>query len=312
MLKTPVLFVVFNRANTVKMVFDAIRSAKPERLFIAADGPRDDVSGEYEKCSEVRQYILDAINWACSVKTLFRAKNLGCGKAVSEAISWFFSEVSEGIIIEDDCLPSEGFFLYCEEMLERYRDDERIMHIAGHNPLGVLRVGTYSYYFARNQHCWGWASWRRAWAKYSYMIGDLNDFVERQVIQRIFDGKEAQEYWVSIFAKMANLEIDTWDYQWTYTIFKNEGYCINPVKNLVTNLGFNGDGTHTRNRFSVFSNQKRYEIKSLRHPVIVAVDPRIIRKINDVAFDLDERTLSKVRKRVSQKIRKLVRIIIGE
>jgi hypothetical protein len=311
MIKTPILFIVFNRLDTAKEVLAAIRNARPGKLFIAADGPRALKAGESERCAEVREFVLAAIDWPCEVKTLFRDGNLGCGRAVSGAISWFFSEVEEGIILEDDCVPSASFFPYCEELLERYRNDERVMHIAGHNPLGVTRKGRTSYYFARNQHCWGWASWRRAWAKYAFKIEDLEDFIARGAIQRIFDGRQAQEYWLSVFAKMAKLEIDTWDYQWTYAIFKNGGFCINPARNLITNIGFRGDGTHTMDRYSYFSNQRRYEIGALRDPGIVASDPKIIRKINDIAFDLDDSVGSRFRKRVSRKIRKINRLLLG-
>jgi hypothetical protein len=289
-----------------------IKVAQPEKLYITADGPRDDRIGEIEKCVDVRQYVLREIDWPCAIKTLFRDKNLGCGKAVSEAITWFFSQESEGIILEDDCVPSVSFFPYCEELLERYRYDERIMHIAGHNPLGISRVGSSSYYFARIQHCWGWASWRRAWAYYSFRIEDLNEFIGRKVIQKIFDGREAQEYWLSIFARMANSEIDTWDYQWTYSIFKNGGYCINPTKNLISNIGFLGDGTHTIDANSVFNEQERYEIEVLHHPEAMVIDRNKSKKINYAVFDIEEKSFLMILKQAKHKIKKIMWIMVGK
>lgn len=311
MLKTPVLFIVFNRLDTAKEVFAAIRAARPETLFIAADGPRAGRAGEAADCEAVRRFLLGAVDWPCAVKTLFRDENLGCGRAVSGAITWFFSEVEEGIILEDDCVPSASFFPYCEELLERYRGDERVMHVAGYNPLGRARVGKSSYFFTRTQHCWGWASWRRAWARYSFRIADLDDFVARGAMWRIFEGPKACEYWLGVFGRMARLEIDTWDYQWTYAIFKHDAYCINPARNLVTNIGFRSDGTHTLDRDSYFANRRRYETGKLRHPKEIAADPRIIRKINDKAFDLDDGAVSKFMKRYSRRLRKLGRILAG-
>jgi hypothetical protein len=311
MLKTPILFIVFNRIDTAREVLASIRGARPERLFIAADGPRPTKDGEAEKCRAVRDYVLAAIDWPCSVQTLFHDENLGCGKAVSGAISWFFNEVEEGIILEDDCVPSASFFPYCEQLLDRYRQDERVMHIAGHNPLGSARAGPFSYYFARNQHCWGWASWRRAWARYSFQIEDLDLFVSGGAIERLFEGRQAREYWLSIFEKMRRLEIDTWDYQWTYAIFKCGGFCINPAKNLVSNIGFRADGTHTLDSDSMFSNNRRYELRALRHPTSVEIDPRMIRRINDLAFDLDESPLSRLGKKIGRKARKLARIALA-
>ena len=156
-LETPVLFLVFNRPDTTAQVFEAIRQAKPPRLYVASDGAREDKEGELEKVKQVRE-IVSQVDWNCEVKTLFRDKNLGCKIAVSSAIDWFFEQEEMGIILEDDCLPHPTFFRFCQELLERYRDDERIGMISGNNFQFGRKCTDYSYYFSMYSHIWGWAS----------------------------------------------------------------------------------------------------------------------------------------------------------
>ena len=152
---SPVLFLVFNRPETTRQVFEAIRTAKPPRLYIAADGPRLEREGERASCEEVRKIALE-VDWECDVNTLFRVENLGCKRGPSEGISWFFEHEDEGIILEDDCLPDQSFFSFCEELLERYRNDTRIMAISGNNFQHGRKRTEYSYYFSRYFHGWGW------------------------------------------------------------------------------------------------------------------------------------------------------------
>ena len=160
--ETPILFITFNRPDTTKRVFEAIKKIKPKKLFISADGPRENKVGEKQKCLTVRS-IFDNIDWDCEVKTLFQEKNLGCKIAATTAVTWFFQSVEEGIIIEDDCLPNKSFFLFCQKMLATYRKHEAIMHISGTNFQFGNKRGEASYYFSRCIHMWGWATWRRAW-----------------------------------------------------------------------------------------------------------------------------------------------------
>jgi len=269
----PILFLVFNRLDTTKQVFEMIRKAAPQKLYIASDGHRDNRVGEKEKVETVRDYVLKSIDWNCEVKTLFRNENLGCGKAVSGAITWFFENEEMGIILEDDCLPSMSFFSYCKELLEYYKNNPRIYHITGHNPLTYTKT-PYSYYFARIQHCWGWASWRRAWNHYNFDIKDLNIFIEKRKIKNIFSGNADRHYWIDIFKKMDNHEIDTWDHQWTYTIFNNNGICINPAKNMITNIGFGVNATHTINDNQDNKNQQRFEIGALIHQKKIKINKK--------------------------------------
>jgi hypothetical protein len=276
---------VFNRLDTTKQVFEMIRKVTPQKLYIASDGHRNNCENEKEKVEAVREYVLKAINWDCEVKTLFRDNNLGCGKAVSGAITWFFENEEMGIILEDDCLPSISFFYYCKELLEYYKKNTMIYHIAGFNPL-IYTKTPYSYYFARIQHCWGWASWRRAWNNYHFDIKELNKFIEEKKINKIFTRSADRYYWIDIFEKMENHEIDTWDYQWTYAIFNDNGICINPSKNLITNIGFGTDATHMTSDDHNHNNQQRFEIADLLHPKNININNRIIIKINKYIFEI--------------------------
>jgi hypothetical protein len=294
MFETPVLFLTFNRLDTTKQVFSVIRQIKPKYFYIASDGPRADHEGEKAKVEAVRRYMLDNIDWDCEIKTLFRDKNLGCGKGPASAITWFFEQVEQGIILEDDCIPSIGFFSYCAALLERYKDNEKIYHVAGDNPLGLVDIPD-SYYFARIQHCWGWATWRRAWNKYDYDMPGLMDFVTQKKINKIFRRKCDREYWLNIFKKMEKHQTDVWDYQWTYTIFRNEGLCINPAKNLVSNIGFGGDGTHTFGN-SFRNNQKRYELVDIKYPEKIEIKHHLVDKINKIVFGIDDFWLASFKK----------------
>jgi hypothetical protein len=290
---------VFNRLDTTKQVFEMIRKVTPQKLYIASDGHRINRENEKEKVETIRDYILKSIDWDCEVKTLFREKNLGCGKAVSGAISWFFENEEMGIILEDDCLPSLSFFFYCKELLEYYKYDTRIYHIAGYNPLTYTMI-PYSYYFARIQHCWGWASWRRAWNHYSFDIKDLNRFIEKK-IKKIFKGSADRNFWINIFKSIEEHKIDTWDYQWVYSILNNNGICINPAKNLITNIGFGADAAHTTSADPDLNNQQRFEIDVLLHPRKIKINNNLVHKINKDVYGINnlylyEKILGKLKK----------------
>ena len=243
-LKTAVLFLVFNRPDTTKQVFEAIRKAKLPSLYVAADGPRADKDGEKEKCEQVRK-IATQVDWDCEVKTLFREKNLGCRIGVSSAIDWFFENEEEGIILEDDCLPSQSFFWYCEELLERYRRDMRIVAVSGNNFQKGSTRNEFSYYFSRFNHCWGWASWRRAWSYYEKDMQSWPYIRDNNYLQDILLDKTAVKYWGKIFETAYRNEIDSWAYRWTFSCWIQNGLSVLPSVNLVSNIGFGGDATHT-------------------------------------------------------------------
>lgn len=263
----PVLFLVFNRIMVTRKAFEAIRTARPKRLYVAADGPRKECEGEQEKVEKVRK-IVEQVDWNCEVRTLFRKENLGCKKAVSSAISWFFEHETEGIILEDDCVPDQSFFPFCQELLSRYRCDTRVMAISGNNFQEGFKRTDDSYYFSRYPHCWGWATWKRAWTMWD---GDLSTWPEVRKENRLADisgGHVAFEnYWSDIFNKCYNDKIDSWAFPWTYTSMIQRGLTILPNVNLVSNIGFGPDATHTKDKNSHVSNLPAFSVKfPLKHP----------------------------------------------
>ena len=271
-LNTPVLFLIFNRPDTTKRVFESIREAKPSRLYIAADGPRKGKIGELELCTLTRE-ITNEVDWNCEVKTLFRENNLGCKVAVSSAINWFFENEEEGIILEDDCLPNQSFFMFCQTLLNYYRDNEKVMHIGGANFQGGIKRGDGSYYFSKYNHIWGWATWKSAWKNYNISMQIYSPEKTTHLLRSIFDTKREITYWEKIFSDVVAEKINTWDYQWTYNIWSNNGVAILPNKNLVRNIGFNADATHTASEdIMSIGNIPLEEIDIIVHPQTIFVD----------------------------------------
>jgi hypothetical protein len=269
-LQTPILFLIFNRPDTTQRVFDAIRKAQPRQLFVAADGARKNKEGEAQKCAATRD-IIRQVDWECEVKTLFREENLGCGRAVSSAITWFFDNVEEGIILEDDCLPHPSFFPYCENLLERYRDNEKVMVISGdnfnttqHNT--TQHNTTASYYFSAFNFIWGWATWRTAWNKYIFDAQKIPVKSFAKSIRRYFRHSSIRWYWWMIFYQMRQHKIDTWDYPWTFSIWINRGLSIVPYTNMISNIGFGADATHTTAAENNKANLPAFDIGALVHP----------------------------------------------
>ena len=245
MTDSPVLLLIFNRLETTKMVFERIREAKPKLLFIAADGPRAGKEGEKEKCDAVRQFVLNSVDWDCDVKTLFREINLGCGHAPAEAISWFFKNVEQGIVLEDDCLPALSFFNFCDQLLEKYKDDERIVTISGTNVFGEFKT-TASYLFSVLGGNWGWASWKRAWQKFDFDISLWKEKNNQDKIKYFISNDEIFNHYKIIFDDLLiNNRNDVWDYQWLFSRVLNAGLTIVPSINQIRNIGFGEHGTHT-------------------------------------------------------------------
>ena len=268
---TPVLFMIFKRPGTTKKVFESIRQAQPKRLYIAQNFPSSDNTEEIKKWKDVRA-IIENIDWNCDVRKLYRERYLDVKTSVSSAIDWFFENVEEGIILEDDCLPSQSFFWFCQELLEHYRDDTRIMTISGDNFQFGRKRGDGSYYFSKFSHLWGWATWRRAWKHYDVDIKSFEIFKTERQIKNIFRIKQQQKYWMNVFQGVYNNKIDTWDYQWGYTCFTNNGLCITPSVNLVSNIGFGIDSTHAQDENSILSNVEAKEIKNIIHPNFILPD----------------------------------------
>ena len=263
---TPVLFLVFNRPDVTRQVFETIRQVKPPRLYVAADGPRKDKTGEMEKVQAVRNHILKNIDWDCRVETLFRDSNRGCKRAVSEAITWFFDQEEQGIILEDDCLPHPDYFPFCQELLERYADDKRVSVITGDNFQNGIVRGNASYYFSKYNHCWGWATWRRSWGLYKGDISFWPDWKNFSTWKRKLPDRIERRYWEQIFDRVYKDEIDSWAYPWTACVWYRGGLTATPNVNLVSNIGFGENSTHTADSANPLSNKSVQSIGKISHP----------------------------------------------
>ena len=282
MLQTPVLFIIFNRPETTKRVFSAIRNARPTQLFIAADGPRPGKE-EQQMCNETRK-IVSLVDWECSVHTLFRDHNLGCGKSLSEAITWFFRHVEQGIILEDDCLPEPEFFPFCSQLLDKYQYVDKIMEVSGLNMLGKTRTEA-SYLFSTYDGTWGWATWRRAWEKYDYTMSRWQNVTDKRKVSLFFGDANLKNYWMSIFDKTFHKQIDTWDYQWLFARIVNDGIGIIPKMNMISNIGFGSNATHTFNKNDFGSSLKTYKMNfPLIHPQTIAVSQSFDKKFGATVF----------------------------
>jgi hypothetical protein len=240
---SPVALFAFNRPALTKRVFQAIRRAKPARLLLVADGPRPQVTGEAQRCQEVRSLL--KVDWACKVSRDFSARNLGCRGRLSSGLDWVFRQVPEAMVLEDDCLPQPAFFRFCTEALARYRGEARVMMVNGSN-FDDPAPGPRRYRFTRYGHVWGWASWRRAWRHYNVDASAWPAFFHDQALRRLFPGQaSARRYWEDRFEAVWRGQVDTWDYQWLLAIWRQGGLCVHPGVNLVANIGFGGDATHT-------------------------------------------------------------------
>ena len=260
---TPVVLVVFNRPDPARAVFDAIRAAKPRTLMVVADGPRPDRPGEAELCRQARA-VVERPDWPCELVRNYAETNLGCGRRVATGLDWVFQNVEEAIILEDDCLPDPTFFRFCAEMLERYRDEDRVMQISGTNFLFGARPIHDSYYFSRYPLCWGWATWRRAWRRFDF---DLNAWkADRQGYLAKFTEPRERAFWSATWDAVSSGRRDIWDYQWAFALLKACGLAVTPSVNLVRNIGFGPAATHTTSRLLAMRPAARAMNFPLRHP----------------------------------------------
>ncbi|WP_254977820.1 glycosyltransferase family 2 protein [Cyanobium sp. ATX 6A2] len=243
---TPLLLIAWRRPNTLRQVIDAIRPVAPTRLFVACDGPNPERPGEAEKVAATRTVIDNEIDWPCRIERLYSDTNQGCRLGVSRAISWFFEQVEEGIVLEDDCVPHPAFFVYCVTLLERYRHDTRVWCISGNNFQNGRWRGDGSYYFSRYNHCWGWATWRRCWRHYDGELHQWPALKASGLLGSIFENPSEARYWAAIWDRLLREgKPDSWAYRWTFTCLVNGGLTALPNENLVFNIGFSEDATHT-------------------------------------------------------------------
>lgn len=271
-LKTPVVFIVFNRPDTTEQVFAAIRQAQPETLLLVADGPRVDRPGEAELCAKVRG-VIEQIDWPCRVLKNYSDMNMGCKGRVSSGLDWVFFEVEEAIILEDDCLPHPSFFPFCQEMLDCYRNDERVMMVGGTNYLPDNFCANESYFFSRYFAIWGWATWRRAWRKYDITLKEWEKIKGEGQMNFLYPQKFMRKHLTALFDMAYQKRVNTWDIQWFYTCLFNHGLSVTPKLNLISNIGV--VGTHSESTF-VYNNLPIFDMYSEKivHPALVYPEGR--------------------------------------
>ena len=262
---------IFNRPETTERVFQQIRAIKPKYLFISADGPRPHIQDESKLCAQARAVVKN-IDWKCELRTKYSDNNKGCKTAVSSAITWFFENVKEGVILEDDCLPDPSFFQFCAALLEYYRNNERIMHISGANFQDGSKFGTGSYYFSSLNHVWGWATWRRAWNNYDVNIKSYPQYLHNGKLLRLLPDPVIYKYWKRNFDLVYEQKKDTWDFQWQYASFLHQGLAVIPNDNLISNIGFDHNATHTIDLFDSLANRPTQTLKDIRHPRAIHIE----------------------------------------
>jgi hypothetical protein len=311
-MNTPVALIIFNRSDLTKQVFEAIRQAKPPKLLVIADGPRPDRPDDIAKCAAARA-IIDQVDWDCEVLKNFSDPNLGCGIRPATGISWVFEHVEEAIILEDDCIPHPDFFRFCDELLAHYRDDERVMHISGNNFWSSKYHHEDSYLFSRYTLSWGWATWRRAWQHYDFDLKLWSRMAQQQqqnLLQDLLGDEHAAKTWIRIFQDAIDrvaIAEDAWDYQWTLTCWLQNGLAIAPHVNLVSNVGFGADATHTfsANTNSVDCPQLSRSTQAidfpLKHPDLMIRDSKVDRFIQDLCYDY----FQKLPKRICSKLNRI-------
>ncbi|MBD2305817.1 glycosyltransferase family 2 protein [Chroococcidiopsis sp. FACHB-1243] len=298
-LKTPVVFIIFNRPDTTAKVFEAIRQVKPPQLFVIADGARDDKPGEAEKCAAARA-IIEQVDWKCEVIKNYSDINMGCQCRVSSGLNWVFSNTEEAIILEDDCLPHPTFFQYCEELLEYYRHDRRIMSIAGVNFQAGQQRTEYSYYVSLYHDCWGWATWKRAWQYFDFDMKLWSMIKDSGILTDKLLSFQAAKYWHRTFCLTYNGQINSWFFRWLFSCWVQSGLGIFPNVNLISNIGFGQAATHTTS-YSSYSNMKIGEMQfPLKHP------PYVLQNLDADKFTQKTRFNAPIWSRAVAKLQKLI------
>lgn len=286
MLQTPVALIIFNRPQTTAKVFAEIRKAEPTKLLVLADGPRSDRLGEAEKCAAARA-IIETVDWECEVVKNYSDVNLGCKERIGRTgLTWIFQMVEEAIILEDDCLPDPTFFNFCQELLRRYRYDERIMSICGSNLLLEWKPEIQDYHFSNHFSAWGWASWRRVWELYDV---DMKLWSEPEMQTRVKDALMHRGRFLKyrhLFELVYQGKLDAWDYQMLFHCLTQSGLSITPARNLISNLGFDIESTNTSSANDIRANLPTFPAKfPLREPIGVGVDRAYELKRNFKLYD---------------------------
>jgi hypothetical protein len=311
-MKTPVALIIFNRPEHTERVFEVIRQAQPPKLLVIADGARADRPGEVEKCAAARA-IIDRVDWDCEVLKNFSEVNLGCAIRPATGISWVFEQVEEAIILEDDCIPDRSFFGFCDELLERYRHDSRVMHISGNNFWSHTNQFDHSYAFSRYTLSWGWATWRRAWEKYDLQMKQWPQVKQQNLLRNVLIDQEVANSWMKIFQNVIDENSDVWDYQWTLTCWLQSGLAILPNVNLVSNVGFGVDATHTFSADTNCDELPSFSVPAsaiplpLTHPDFVLRDVALDEFIQEKLYDYYPTLRKRLKlKRIKRKIGRIL------
>lgn len=268
-MNTPLLLITWRRPHTLRQVIDAIRPVAPTRLYVACDGPNPDRPGEAEKVEATRALIELAIDWPCAIERLYFGTNQGCRLGVSRAITWFFEQVEEGIILEDDCVPHPDFFIYCTNLLEYYRNDTRVWSICGSNFQSDKIASKATYYFSIHGDSWGWATWKRAWRHYSEAEQNWPVFRDSGCLSDIFLNIYEQAYWRFTLDRLFDEgKPSSWAYQWFLTSYMNNGLHIWPNCALIRNVGYGDDATHTKVS-EFFMGQPFSPLSEIVHPLFI-------------------------------------------
>ncbi len=280
----PILLCVFNRPGLTSHVFDAIAQQKPKHLLIAGDGPRSDRQNDLELVQQTKE-IVTRIDWDCAVDSRFSTDNLGCRAQIAQAVTWGFEQHERLIILEDDCVPNKSFFDFCRELLERYANEPRVMTISG-NSYPTSGYGKYSYRFSKYPLIWGWASWRRAWNLYDL---DMRLWRSREIRKKVLDkftvDDRERNFWNDIFDRQSSGEINTWDYSWTFASWANNGLSVLPKQNLVTNIGFGQNATHTFDESSPMANRLTHPMSITGHPTAIARNRDADQEVRRIVFE---------------------------
>ena len=286
-MKAPVALIFFNRPEKTERIFSAIARARPSRLLLIADGPRPGNDRDVAMCEASRR-VVERVEWDCEVSRNYADVNLGCGRRPATGLDWVFEQEDRAIILEDDGLPDDTFFPFCDELLERYADDSRICQISSQNLQSGQQRGAYSYYFSRHNFCaGGWASWRRAWSYYDYEMKRWPELRDMGVLRDVLQDERAVKFWHGLFDRAwANpQQTGYWDYQWTFACWLQNGLSITPNANLLSNIGFGPDATHTHWEGGPSANLQLKPIAfPLNHPPFVAAHADADRFFADVVL----------------------------
>jgi hypothetical protein len=284
-LRAPVAMAVFARPDLTARVLDAVRAARPSRLLVFANAPRPEVPGEAELCAATRA-LFDRVDWPCELETRFADFHMDLRESVGSGIGWVFERAEEAIILEDDCLPEPSFFPFCDELLERYRDDERVWAISGDDFRFREAPAAESYVFSRYPLIWGWATWRRAWRNFDDEVRAWPELRDSGWLDELLGDRYSAQYWTHQFESLRQ-GLDAWDYAWVLACWIGGGLTALPTRNLVSNLGFRADATHTREAAgpSPFAALPTEPLDfPLVHPPAVARDEATDAFIEDVMF----------------------------